>query len=154
QVAGIIGAASDEIIFTSGGTEASNLALRGVVTAQPRRRHIVTSNFEHPATAETCVMLQREGLRITRVPVASDRRLRAADVDRALDEAPALVTVMHANNEIGTIQPIAEIARCASRRGAVVHTDAAQSLGKIPVKVDALGVDLLTIAGHKLYAPK
>lgn len=153
QVANLIGAFPDEIVFTSGGTEATNMALRGVVLAQPDRRHIVTSSFEHPATAETCLLLERQGLRATRVPVGSDGRVRAEDVARALGEEPALVTVMHANNEIGTIQPIAEISRLAKKKGAVVHTDAAQTIGKIPVDVDALGVDLLTIAGHKLYAP-
>jgi cysteine desulfurase len=154
QVAALIGASPDEIVFTSGGTEATNMALRGVVQAQPHRRHIVTSSFEHPATAETCLLLERLGLRVTRVPVAPDGRVRAEDVARVLGDEPALVTVMHANNEIGTIQPIADISRLAREKGAVVHTDAAQTLGKIPVDVDALGVDLLTIAGHKLYAPK
>jgi cysteine desulfurase len=150
----LIGASSDEIVFTSGGTEATNMALRGVVLAQPDRRHVVTSSFEHPATAQTCLLLERQGLRVTRVPVGSDGRVRAEEVGRALGEEPALVTVMHANNEIGTLQPIAEIAPLAKKKGAVVHTDAAQTVGKIPVDVDALGVDLLTIAGHKLYAPK
>ena len=154
QVANLIGASPEEIVFTSGGTEATNMALRGVVLAQPHRRHVVTSSFEHPATAETCLLLERQGLRVTRVPVAADGRVQAEDVARALGEEPALVTVMHANNEIGTLQPIAEISRLAKKKDAVVHTDAAQTLGKIPVDVDALGVDLLTIAGHKLYAPK
>lgn len=154
QVATLIGASVDEIVFTSGGTEATNMALRGVVRAEPRRRHIVTSSFEHPATAETCSALERQGVRVTRVPVAADGRIRPEDVARALDDEPAVVSVMHANNEIGTLQPIAEISRLAKRKGAIVHTDAAQTLGKVPVDVDALGVDLLTIAGHKLYAPK
>ena len=154
QVATLIGASPEEIVFMSGGTEATNVALRGVVLAQPRRRHIVTTSFEHPATAETCLLLERQGFRVTRVPVASDGRVRAEDFALALGDELALVTVMHANNEIGTIQPIAEISRLAKKKGAVVHTDAAQTLGKIPVDVDGLGVDLLTIAGHKLYAPK
>jgi cysteine desulfurase len=154
QMANLIGASPDEIVFTSGGTEATNMALRGAVLAQPHRRHIVTSRFEHPATEQTCLLLERQGLRVTRVPVASDGRVRAQDVVRALGEEPAFVTLMHANNEIGTIQPIAEISQLAREKGALVHTDAAQTLGKIPVDVDALGVDLLTIAGHKLYAPK
>lgn len=154
QVANLIGASPEEIVFTSGGTEATNMALRGVVLAQPHRRHVVTSSFEHPATAETCLLLERQGLRVTRVSVAADGRVRAEDVARAFGEEPALVTVMHANNEIGTLQPIADISRLAKKKDAVVHTDAAQTLGKIPVDVDALGADLLTIAGHKLYAPK
>lgn len=154
QVAQLIGASRDEIVFTSGGTEATNMALRGAVMAQPERRHIVTSSFEHPATAETCSWLERHGFRVTRVPVAADGLVRPQDVADAIDDEPAIVTVMHANNEIGTLQPIGEISRLAKARNAVVHTDAAQTLGKVPVDVDALGVDLLTIAGHKLYAPK
>lgn len=154
QVATLIGASPDEILFTSGGTESSNLAIRGVLLAQPERRHVVTSAFEHPATAETCRLLERQGTRVTRVAVGRDGRVRPEDVARALDDGPALVTIMHANNEIGTIQPIAQISRTARLKDALVHTDAAQTLGKIPVDVDALGVDLLTIAGHKLYAPK
>lgn len=154
QVARLIGASPDEIVFTSGGTEATNMAIRGVVLAQPDRRHILTTSFEHPATAETCAWLERQGLRVTRVPVASDGRIRVEDVARRLDPGVLIVTVMHANNEIGTIQPVAQIARLAKAMGAFVHTDAAQTVGKIPVDVDALGVDLLTVAGHKLYAPK
>ena len=115
QVAKLIGALPEEIVFTSGGTEATNMALRGVVLAQPDRRHIVTSSFEHPATAETCVLLERQGLRVTRVPVGSDGRVRAEEVGRALGAEPALVTVMHANNEIGTIQPMSGVRRCSRR---------------------------------------
>jgi len=154
QVAKVIGAAPEEIIFTSGGTEATNIALRGVVEAQPERRQVVTSTFEHPATAQTCDLLERQGFRVTRVAVAADGRIQPEKIAGAIDHDAALVTVMHANNEIGTIQPIGEIARQVKVKGALVHTDAAQTLGKIPVDVDALGVDLLTIAGHKIYAPQ
>lgn len=154
QVAKLIGASPDELVFTSGGTEATNLALRGAVFAQPYIRHIVTSSFEHPATAQTCALLERQGLRVTRLRVGADGRINPEEVVGAFEGDRALVTVMHANNEVGTIQPIAEISRLARETGALVHTDATQSVGKIPVDVDALGVDLLTIAGHKLYAPK
>lgn len=154
QVASLIGSAADEIVFTSGGTEASNLGIRGAALARPERRHVLTSTFEHPATAETCAWLERHGFRVTRASVTPDGRIRPAEVRRLLDDEIGVVTLMHANNELGTIQPIAEISKLARAKGAVVHTDAAQSLGKIPVDVDALGVDLLTIAGHKIYAPK
>ena len=154
DVALLIGAMPDEIIFTASGTEASNLAIRGVVAADPERRHVITSAFEHPATAEACAALERQGVRVTRVPVASDGCVRPEEVGRALSAAPALVSVMHANGEIGTIQPIATIARMAKEHAGIVHTDAAQTVGKVRVNVNALGVDLLTIAGHKLYAPK
>jgi cysteine desulfurase len=154
QVAALIGAEPDEIVFTSGGTEATNLAIRGATQTQSARRHVVTSAFEHPATAETCRALEREGFTVDRAPIRANGCLRAADVASRLRDDTALVTVIHAHNELGTIQPIPEIAREARRRGALVHADAAQSVGKIPVDVRALGVDLLTIAGHKLYAPK
>ena len=154
QVANLIGATPDEIVFTSSGTEASNLAIRGVMHSRSDRRHIVTSSFEHPATEATCASLEREGFRVSRAQVADDGRVRAESVARLLDEETQLVTVMHANNELGTIQPIPEISALARSKGALMHTDAAQTLGKVPVDVDALKVDLLTIAGHKLYAPK
>jgi cysteine desulfurase len=153
QVASIIGARAEEVVFTASGTEATNLAIRGVVYARPERPKVVTSAFEHPATAQTCAWLERHGARLARAGVERDGCISAETIGRLVDDQTAIVTVIHAHNELGTIQPIAEIAAHAHRRGAVMHADAAQSLGKIPVDVDALGVDLLTIAGHKLYAP-
>ena len=154
QVASIIGARAEEIVFTASGTEATNLAIRGVVYARPDRPNVVTSAFEHPATQATCTWLGRHGAKLTRAPIERDGRISAEVIGRLVDDRTAIVTVIHAHNELGTIQPVSEIAAHARGCGAVMHADAAQSLGKIPVDVDALAVDLLTIAGHKLYAPK
>ncbi|MFA5940672.1 MAG: cysteine desulfurase family protein [Sinimarinibacterium sp.] len=155
QVAALIGATPEEIVFTSGGTEANNLAILGVTRFPGQVRHIVTSVIEHPATAEPCRWLQRQGWTVTWLPVDRKGRIRADDVAKALAERRAtLVSVMHANNETGVIQPIAQAAHAAHAAHSLFHTDAAQSLGKIDVRVDDLGVDLLSVAGHKLYAPK
>ena len=159
QVAALLGAEPDAVVFTSGGTEASNHAIKGVAFAAlaksaPADVHVVTSTIEHPATVEPCAFLERLGCRITRVPVDREGLVDLDALARALGEPTTLVSIMHANNEVGTIQPIAEIARLAHARGALVHTDAAQSTGKIPVEVGELDVDLLSIAGHKVYAPK
>jgi len=154
RVAAAIGAEVDEVFFTSGGTEANNLAIRGVTEARPDRRHVVTTAIEHPATSNPCGWLGDNGWRITRVGVDAHGRATVDAVREALDADTALVTVMHSNNETGVLQPIAEIAGHARAAGATLHTDAAQSIGKVPVRVDDLGVDLLSIAGHKLYAPK
>jgi cysteine desulfurase len=154
QVATLLGCDAEEIVFTSGGTESNNLAIRGVTEARPELRHVVTSSIEHPAVAAPCTWLERHGWRVTRAGVDTDGRVRVEEVVAAVGEDTALVTIMHANNETGVLQPVAAIARAARGRGALVHTDAAQSVGKVRVSVRSLGVDLLSVAGHKLYAPK
>jgi cysteine desulfurase len=155
HVAELLGARPEEIVFTSGGTESNNLAIRGVAHAlRHKGNHIITSAVEHPAVTEVCRHLESQGFRVTVVPVDEYGRVNPADVEKAITPATILITVMHANNEVGTIQPIREIADIAHRHGVLMHTDAAQSIGKIPAKVDELGVDLLSVAGHKLYAPK
>jgi len=155
QVAGLIRAHSSEIIFTSGGTESNNLALCGAARAYAgQRRHIVTSAVEHPAVTEVCIYLGEEGFEITTLKVDEFGLVSPQDLQAALRPDTLLVSVMHANNEVGTIQPIQALAALAHEAGALFHTDAAQSVGKIPVDINELGVDLLSIAGHKLYAPK
>jgi cysteine desulfurase len=156
QVAQLLGCGAKEITFTGGGSESDNLAIRGIALAnQNKGNHIITQATEHPAVLKTCHALERfHGFRVTYLPVDRSGRVSIVDVEAAIDEKTVLITIMHANNETGTLQPIAEIAKVARKYGIVVHTDAAQSTGKIPVLVKELGVDLLTIAGHKLYAPK
>jgi cysteine desulfurase len=155
RVGRLLGCASAEVVFTGSGSEADNLAIKGVAEAyRERGDHIITSRVEHPAVLNTCRYLERHAYRVMYLPVDEHGRVSPAEVERALDARTILVSIMHANNETGTLQPIAEIAALAHRHGVLVHTDAAQSAGKIPVNVDALGVDLLTVAGHKLYAPK
>ncbi|HJZ30880.1 MAG TPA: cysteine desulfurase family protein [Hyphomicrobiaceae bacterium] len=154
EVARLIGARPEEIIFTSGATEAINLAIRGVAGGGGARSAIVTTTIEHPATEACCRLLEHRGHSVRRVGVDADGIVIPGRVAEAINDGTALVTVIHAQNEIGTIQPVAEIARRARAEGALMHTDAAQSVGKIPVDVRELAVDLLTIAGHKLYAPK
>ena len=155
QVAALIGARAEEVFFTSGGTESNNFAVLGSARALASRGdHIITTTIEHPAVGNPCAALEDEGFRVTRVPVGADGIVPVAEVEKAIDGGTILISVMHANNEIGTIQPIEEIGQLARRHGIRFHTDAAQSLGKIAVSVDELGVDMLTIAGHKLYAPK
>jgi len=154
QVAGLIGCLPDEIYFTSGGTESNNLAIRGITAARPALRHIVTSVVEHPATAMPCNHLEELSYEITRAGVNDTGMIRLDEVELALSNATALVTVMHANSETGTLQPVREITAMAHQHGALVHTDAAQSTGKISYTVDELGVDLLSMVGHKMYAPK
>jgi cysteine desulfurase len=154
EVAALIGASPDEIIFTSGGTEASNIAIRGAARIDDTRRDVVTSTIEHPATEACCVFLKGEGHKVTRVAAETNGLIDPTRVTAAIDGKTALVTIIHAQNEIGTIQLIAEIALAARRHGALLHVDAAQSVGKIAVNVEELGADMLSIAGHKLYAPK
>ncbi len=163
QVAGLIAATPEEIVFTGGGSEASNYAIKGAVFAKltglvsrlfQRNAHVVTSAVEHPATMQPCEWLKRFGCSLTVVPVDGTGRVDPDDVKRAINRRTVLVTIMHSNNEVGTLQPIREIAAIARRAGVLTHADAAQSLGKVVVDVNDLGVDLLTIAGHKLYAPK
>jgi cysteine desulfurase len=155
QVAALLRCNSDEVVFTSGGSESNNHALKGVFFAQGGRGgHIITTLVEHPAVLNPCRFLERLGASVTYLPVDGSGRVNPDDVRDALTPRTILISVMHANNEVGTLQPISEIARIARERGILCHTDAAQSAGKIPVGVDELGVDLLSLAGHKLYAPK
>jgi cysteine desulfurase NifS/selenium donor protein len=155
QVAAMLGCRIDEVVFTSGGSESNNYAIKGVAYAYRNRgNHIITSSVEHPAVTEVCRFLENQGFKVTWLPVDERGLVDPNDVERAITPQTILVTVMHANNEVGTIEPVAEIARISRGRGVLVHTDCAQSVGKIAVNVDDLGVDLISIAGHKLYAPK
>lgn len=155
QVAGLLGCKKDEIVFTSGGSEANNHALKGVFFAAGRRDvHIITTEIEHPAVINPCRFLEKLGAKVTYLPVDGYGRVDPDDVRRALQPGTILISVMHANNEVGTIQPIAEIAQAVRGSRILLHTDAAQSVGKIPCRIQDLGVDLLSVAGHKLYAPK
>jgi len=155
EVAALLGAAAEEIVFTSGGSEANNLAIKGTYFASSRKdAHIITSSIEHPAVLAPCRFLERLGASVTYLPVDLTGQVDPDEVRRAIRPETALISIMHVNNEVGTIQPIAEIGAIAREYGIRFHTDAAQSVGKIETKVDTLGVDLLSVAGHKLYAPK
>jgi cysteine desulfurase len=155
QVASLLNCTPEEIIFTSGGTESNNFAIKGCAEAFPHKgNHIITSQIEHPAVLEVCRFLETTGFEITYLPVDEFGLVNVADLAAAIKKETLLISIMHANNEVGTVEPIAEMARLAEKHDIVFHTDAAQSVGKIPVDVDRLGVDLLTIAGHKVYAPK
>jgi cysteine desulfurase len=155
QVAELLGCEPDEVVFTSGGSEANNLALKGTFfTLRDKGDHIVTNVAEHPAVLAPCRFLERLGAKVSYLPVDGMGRVDPEAVRRAITPRTILISIMHANNEVGTIQPVEEIGAIAREHGIRFHTDAAQSVGKIPTKIGTLGVDLLSIAGHKLYAPK
>ena len=155
RVAELIGAGPDQIVFTSGGTEADNLALQGCMAALAgRREHLVTTAIEHHAVLETARHLERQGKRVTLIPVDECAVVAPEAVQEALGDDTALVSVMLANNEVGSLQPVREIAAAARERGVAIHTDAVQAIGQIPVSVDEFGVDMLSLSAHKLYGPK
>ncbi len=155
QIAILLNCRPNEIVFTSGGTESNNYAIKGVALANREMgNHIITSSIEHPAVTEVCKYLEKYGFRVTYLPVDSFGMVKSEDVKKAITPQTILISIMHANNETGTIQPIEEISKIAKENNILLHTDAAQSLGKIPVDVQQMGVDLLSVAGHKLYAPK
>ena len=155
EIASILGAKPREIVFTGGGSEADNLAIKGAAwAASAKGRHIVTSGVEHKAVLHACAIMERSGFGVTYVPVDRFGRVDPADVEAAINEHTSLVSIMYANNEVGTIQPIAEIGAICRRRGVLFHTDAIQAGGFLPLHVDNLGVDLLSLAAHKVYGPK
>jgi cysteine desulfurase NifS len=155
QVADLLHCRPEEVVFTSGGSESNNYAIKGTAFAnRDKGNHIISSAIEHPAVLEVCKYLAENGFQITYLPVDEFCLVHPRELQESITPQTILITIMHANNEVGTIQPIAEIAQIAKEHGIVFHTDAAQSVGKIPTRVDELAVDLLTIAGHKLYAPK
>ena len=156
QVADLLACQPDEVVFTGAGSEANNLAIKGVAFARRAEGdHLITSGVEHPAVLNACrYLVERFGFRLTVLPVDGHGLVDPDDVRRAIEPGTVLVTIMHANNEVGTLQPVAEIAQIVRERGITFHTDAAQSVGKVAARVDDLGADLLTVVGHKLYAPK
>lgn len=154
-VAGILGCSPEEIIFTSGGTESDNLAVFGTARAKRKKGdHIITTTIEHHAVLNPCKALEKEGWKVTYVPVGTDGIVDPAAIEKAITDRTVLISVMHANNEVGTIQPVAEIGRIAKGRGVTFHTDGVQSFAKLPVNVDELGADLFSASSHKIYGPK
>ncbi|NIS69172.1 MAG: cysteine desulfurase NifS [Proteobacteria bacterium] len=155
KAASILGALPEEIVFTSGGTEANNLAIKGKLGAsRDKGTHIITSSVEHAATLNTCRYVEREGVQVTYLPVDNFGKVDPGDVEKAITDRTALISIIHANNEVGTIEPIEEIGEIARDRGVSLHTDAVQSVGKIPVNVDDLKLDFLSLSGHKIHGPK
>jgi cysteine desulfurase len=155
KVASLIGANPEEIYFTSGGTESDNMAIKGTVNRlRNKGNHVITSSIEHPAVDETCKYLEKNGFEVTYLPVGEEGIVKVSDLEAAIKDETILITIMHANNEIGTIQPIAEIGEVANEKSIYFHTDAVQTVGKIPVDVNDLKVDMLSISAHKLHGPK
>jgi cysteine desulfurase len=155
QVANLLNCLPDEVVFTSGGSESNNYAIKGAAFANRQKgNHLVTSSIEHPAVIEVCKYLEKKDFQVTYLPVDRFGQVDPRAVEKVITSSTVLISIMHANNEVGTIQPISEIAKIARDHGIVFHSDAAQSVGKIPAAVNYLGVDLLSIAGHKLYGPK
>jgi cysteine desulfurase len=155
QVASLLHCRPREILFTSGGTESDNIAILGTVRASSKsRKHVITSTIEHPAVLNTCQALEKEGVEVTYIKVGSSGVISPEDVRAALRPGTVLISVMHANNELGTVQPLAEIGKVAREAGVVFHTDGVQSAGKIPTNVDELGVDFFSLSAHKIYGPK
>src|SRR4030066_1959410 len=155
QVAALIGAKSEEIVFTGSGTEADNFAVKGVaVSRHDKGDHIITSSIEHHAVLQTCKVLEKQGFSVTYLPVDGYGMVDPNDVEKAITNRTILISIMHANNEVGTIEPVAEIGNIARETEIYFHTDAVQVVGHIPVDVDNLNVDLLSISAHKLYGPK
>ncbi len=154
KVARLIGSETNEVIFTSGGTESDNIALRGVVSAAGKGSHIITSRIEHHAVLNTVKQLEMQGIEVTYLPVDRQGLVAPSDVEAAIKKNTVIVSIMHANNEIGTIEPVADIGRICHDRGVLFHTDAVQSFGRVPIDVDRMNIDMLSASAHKIYGPK